>query len=235
MNNIFFLAIQGSYSVLEVSLYNNLTCIETITQDNFKASSSLIPVIQNLLNKNNLNLSNLNFIAVDQGPGAFTSLRVTISTVNGLAFASKIPLIGIDGLQALSAQVTNELEKAHTQNILITLLNAYNNDVYYKINNIYPNNYTKIELLLSHIKENFANKKITFAGNGAILHKDLILKELKEAFIEIYFVDILNANTEQIAKMALNIWEQDKTKLSFKLEPLYLKSQNFAITSKSNK
>ncbi|KKP23799.1 MAG: Peptidase M22 glycoprotease [candidate division TM6 bacterium GW2011_GWF2_28_16] len=232
MNNIFFLAIQGSYSVLEVALYKNFTCLTKIVQDNFKASSTLIPIIQDLLHKNNLDLSDLSFIAVDQGPGAFTSLRVTISTVNGLAFASKIPLIGIDGLEALAAQAANELKNTQDQDLLITLLNAYNNDVYYKINNIYPNNYTKINLLLTNIKENFLNKKIIFTGNGALLHKDLILKELKESSQDIFFLDIANANTEQIAKMAKNIWENDKSKLSFKLEPLYLKSQNFAIQSK---
>ncbi len=250
MNNTFFLAIQGSHSALDISLYNDSKLINNQTEDNFKASSKLIPIIKDLLNKNNLVLDDLSFIAIDQGPGAFTSLRVTIATVNGLAFAGKIPLIGIDGLESLSQQSSNNLDKNQSFDLLITLLNAYNNDVYFKINKISDNKlidiqndfeekkYIKIDLLLNYLKENFTNKKIVFTGNGVNLHKDLILEKLQNS-CNVSFLDITNSNSEQIAKMALDVWKKhlmlwknDKDKINFKLQPLYLKSQNFTIQSK---
>ncbi|MBU4269478.1 tRNA (adenosine(37)-N6)-threonylcarbamoyltransferase complex dimerization subunit type 1 TsaB [Candidatus Dependentiae bacterium] len=229
MDNLFFLSIQGSYSLLDISLFNNSNIIKNIKEDNFKASSLLIPIIQNLLKENNLKLENLAFIATDQGPGAFTSLRVTISTVNGLSFASKIPLIGIDGLDAISTQALKQIQNLQKTDVIVALLNAYNDDVYYKINSDKVENqkgYKKIDLLLSDLKNNFENQKIIFIGNAVNLHKDKILNIFDKNSA---FIDIQNASSQEIALIALDKFEKDKNCLSFKLTPLYLKSQNFAI------
>ena len=104
MNPTRFISIQGSYKQLELSLFDNNTCLQTIKDKNLKASSLLIPYLEKILAKNRLNFFDIKFICTDQGPGAFTSLRVTVSTINGLAFANQIPAVGIDGLDALSLE-----------------------------------------------------------------------------------------------------------------------------------
>ncbi len=48
-----------------------------------------------------LRFLDLAFIAAHQGPAPFTTLRVCLTTVNGFAFATGMPLIGINGLQEL--------------------------------------------------------------------------------------------------------------------------------------
>ena len=48
---------------------------------------SLIPIINNLLKKKNLNLSAIDYLAVNQGPGSFTGLRIGIATIKGMGFA----------------------------------------------------------------------------------------------------------------------------------------------------
>ncbi len=232
-----FLSIQGSYSNLELTLFQNEKNIQTISGNNLKASSKLILEIDSILKQNKINLSDLDFIAVNQGPGAFTSLRVVISTVNGIAFANKIPLIGIDGLDALSLQTLKEFDFSHSTTkptILISLLNAYNNEVYFSVNKIVenklekiiPNNYKKIDLFLDEIGKQFENEKILFTGNGTTLHKDLI----KERFGNnvIFQEKILQTpSAKQIGIMALEKCGQQNDQ--FKLKPLYLKSQAFAI------
>ncbi|GEM_PF-144025 len=52
----------------------------------------VLPMIDNLLLKHKLKLSDLTDIEVDQGPGSFTGLRVGISIANALSFALKIPV-----------------------------------------------------------------------------------------------------------------------------------------------
>ncbi len=245
-----FISIQGSYSKLELALFIGKSKISYIHEDNIKASSLLIPYIKQMLEKTNLKISDLDFICIDQGPGAFTSLRVTISTVNGIAFANQIPLIGIDGLDALSIEATRNVmlkNKSLKIGVTIPLLNAYNNEVFFCISkssstqssiqqkqnrqlhttNNTNHNYKKIDLLLSELKTNFKDQKILFTGNGAQLHKELIKQTFQDnAFI--YKKDVCSEN--QIAKMALEKWELIKNSKSFeyKLYPLYLKSQNFA-------
>jgi tRNA threonylcarbamoyladenosine biosynthesis protein TsaB len=241
MATTIFLSIQGSYTDLEIALFQNSLCKSQIKETNQKASSLLIPYIEKILKENSLTISDLNFISADQGPGAFTSLRVTISTINGLGFAKKIPLIGIDGLDALAQETLhNFFQKNQKENpeILISLLNAYNNDVYFAINRIINNQkleltslcdcakgYKKIDLLLDEIKKKFRDEKILFTGNGVQAHKDLIQENLGNSAI---FFPLQTCSTNQIAKMALEFWNK-KENLRTKLYPLYLKAQIFAV------
>ena len=250
MNTPFFLSIQGSYSNLELALYQGSNCLELIKEANIKSSSLLIPLISQILKNNSKQISDLDFIAIDQGPGAFTSLRVTITTVNGLAFASKIPLIGIDGLDALSEEaleITTEKHEDFNPEILVTLLNAYNNDVFFDINKITDSNtleptekinpkngYKKIDLLLEEIKNNFPESKIVFVGNGTRLHQNAIAKTFED---NILIIDKEVCSAATVARIALETWNQisrDTEKKEYKLSPLYLKSQSFAIRPKKN-
>src|SRR5579862_7433876 len=116
-----FISIEGCYTHVEVALFKNKTCIDSIVKNDVKASSHLIPYLDTLLKKNNVTLDDLSFIAIDQGPGAFTSLRVSIATVNGIAYAHKIPLIGVHGLDALCHQTAKTLVNK-TNTLIVCLL-----------------------------------------------------------------------------------------------------------------
>lgn len=243
--NTTFLSIEGSYSNLELELFQGQKSIQKFSDNNLKASSTLILKIDSILKQNKFSLSDLDFIAVNQGPGAFTSLRVVISTVNGISFSTKIPLIGIDGLNALSLQALKEFDrKEEKPSILISLLNAYSNEVYFSVNKVIenklekikPNGYQKIDLFLDEIKtlmsvhpvhpEQGRIERILFTGNGTILHKELILEKLGNNAI---FAEktLETASSTQIGIMALEKYNQQKQKV-FKLKPLYLKTQVFA-------
>lgn len=67
-----------------------------------KASGHLLAGIQGLMRAQGLTLTALDAIAYGRGPGAFTGLRTALAVAQGLAFAAQLPLIGVDGLQALA-------------------------------------------------------------------------------------------------------------------------------------
>ncbi len=57
-------------------------------------------------------------IAVISGPGSFTSLRIGVVTANALAYAQRLPIIGISkeeftDLPSLAAVVSKKLKHAH--------------------------------------------------------------------------------------------------------------------------
>jgi tRNA threonylcarbamoyladenosine biosynthesis protein TsaB len=56
-----------------------------------------------LLARAGVTLHDVNLFAVARGPGSFTGLRVGIATMQGLAFATGKPLIGVSALDALAA------------------------------------------------------------------------------------------------------------------------------------
>lgn len=59
----------------------------------FKAQM-VLPLIEKVLQKNKLDLTDLNEIKVKRGPGSFTGLRVGIAVANALGFALDIPVNG---------------------------------------------------------------------------------------------------------------------------------------------
>lgn len=68
-------------------------------------SDSIVPAIEKVLKDAKVSLAKLDVLVVGLGPGSFTSLRVGLSTVKGLAFAAGKPVIGIPSLDAVALNV----------------------------------------------------------------------------------------------------------------------------------
>jgi tRNA threonylcarbamoyladenosine biosynthesis protein TsaB len=69
------------------------------------ASQLLLPWVEELLTQAQINLSDLDAIAVGIGPGAFTGVRLGVAAVQGLAVCSNLPVISVASLDAIAAQV----------------------------------------------------------------------------------------------------------------------------------
>jgi tRNA threonylcarbamoyl adenosine modification protein YeaZ len=225
--NPLFLGIQGSYKRLELALFKGKQCLDVLTDTDIHASSLIIPYLKTILDRNRLKLEDISFLSVDNGPGAFTSLRVIISTVNSLAFATGIKLIGVDGLDAV-AEETIKLGYKTDDRLLIALLNAYNNDVYHAVYSCANDNltlcdikgYKKIDVFVDELVKKFPDKQFLFTGNGVSLLDKLKLAQIKSAPIEV-------ASAEQIGFIGLRNWELNN--VVSELQPIYLKEQTYAV------
>lgn len=93
-----------------------------------EASKELILAVNDVLTSMSIALSELTYIACNIGPAPFTTLRTVVVTVNGLGFATDIPLIGVNGLLCLAQEV-------HHQNYQRTyaINNAFGSEVYYAV------------------------------------------------------------------------------------------------------
>lgn len=70
-------------------------------------SEELLADINEILQKSDLKLHQINLLAIAVGPGSFTGLRIGLSTARALGKALKIPVAGISTLSAAAASVGN--------------------------------------------------------------------------------------------------------------------------------
>ncbi len=212
---LFFLAIQCTYESLEIGLYQGTTALDYMVEPKITASKYIIVHINTILTRNNITIKDLSFIAASQGPAPFTSLRVVLATVNGLQYATNLPLIGIDGLAVF-------INTYYQPPCTLALLNAYNNDCYYALrcNDSIKIGCKNIDTLLEEMRPCIQQHVQYCIGNAALLFAQKI-KTINSS-IEIPEHIPLYPPLDAIAQTALTQY-RSTTNVHKQLFPLYLK------------
>lgn len=65
-------------------------------------SETMLPMIENMLTKCALTVSDIDAFAVCNCPGSFTGVRIGVSLIKGLAFNTGKPCVGVSSLEALA-------------------------------------------------------------------------------------------------------------------------------------
>lgn len=216
-----FLAVHARYKDAQLGLFKGENLIELAADESKKISRNFIVLVDEMLKKNGLAFSDLTFIAAHQGPAPFTTLRVCITTVNGFAFATGIPLIGINGLQEL---VESNKQK---DGITVALLNAFGQEIYYGIDDPFNKSttfgYAPAEIFIKELAQRYQTP-LTFVGNGLELYGDAIKLSLGN---RAHFLSTDIVSLETIARSALGKWQRDETHQQ--LMPIYLKDYSTSI------
>ncbi|MCM1033677.1 MAG: tRNA (adenosine(37)-N6)-threonylcarbamoyltransferase complex dimerization subunit type 1 TsaB [Odoribacter sp.] len=72
----------------------------------------------------------LEAVAVSLGPGSYTGLRIGLSEAKGLAYALKIPLIGVKTLELLASRVMFSTDDVDPDSILVPMIDARRMEVF---------------------------------------------------------------------------------------------------------
>lgn len=104
------LAVDTSNAQIGLALYDGAQVHADVAwRSKERHTVELAPAISDLLVRCGLTMDGLAALGVALGPGSFTSLRVGLALVKGLAMARQIPLIGIPTLDILAyAQPSDE-------------------------------------------------------------------------------------------------------------------------------
>jgi tRNA threonylcarbamoyladenosine biosynthesis protein TsaB len=101
---IMLLAVDTSTSWIGLALYDGdrILC-EMNWQSRSHHTVELSPGIQELLTRCGVRAADIQALGVATGPGSFTSLRIGLALVKGMALALRIPVVGIPTLDVLAA------------------------------------------------------------------------------------------------------------------------------------
>ena len=187
-------------------------------------SIRMLPVIEQILNETEMQVTDLAAIAVSQGPGSFTGVRIGISTAKGLAKGANIPLIGIPTLEALAQQNSSTgnslicpMIDARRQNIFTALYKTSDSS---QITEIINPCIISLEELLAQIES-----PTIFTGNGAIAYWDTIQQTLGDTALQADLNKIQPSATA-IAALAHTRLSAGKTDSTHTLQPIYLRQTN---------
>ncbi len=94
------LAIETATETVSVALSIDGEVVERYEHAPRQHAELLLPWIEQLLAEAEIGFNALDAIAFSRGPGSFTSLRIGIGVVQGLAWASDLPVIPVSSLAA---------------------------------------------------------------------------------------------------------------------------------------
>lgn len=102
------LALEASAKSVSVAVTENGTLLAQAYQDRgLTHSVTLMPLLDGMLKTAGLTLDDMDIIAVAQGPGSFTGIRIGVSAAKGLAWAKALPCCGVSTLEAMAYGVTD--------------------------------------------------------------------------------------------------------------------------------
>jgi tRNA threonylcarbamoyladenosine biosynthesis protein TsaB len=128
-----------------------IVCKELATE-NFSHAEKLHVFIEQILAESNVRFSELNAIAVSQGPGSYTGLRIGVSSAKGFSYALNIPLIAVDTLQLLAKQINID------KGIILPMIDARRMEVF---SAMYDSNYNQIRATQAEIIDESSYKEIS--------------------------------------------------------------------------
>ena len=180
-------------------------------------ASELPLFIEELMHEARTNNWSIDAVALSQGPGSYTGLRIGASLAKGLCYGLNIPLIPVDTLQILCAAAASH-ELPHGA-ILCPMLDARRMEVY---TSLYTRECARTRDIEAKIidehafEQELATQTIYFFGNGAAKCKEII--QSKNA----YFIDDILPHAQYMGTLAENNPQLDIKDVAY-YEPYYLK------------
>ena len=190
-----------------------------IAEEGYSHAERLHVFIEEIIKEVGITFQDLIAIAVSQGPGSYTGLRIGVSAAKGFCYALDIPLIAVDTLQVMASQVTV------SSGLIIPMLDARRMEVY---SAIFNPKFEKIRAVQAEIitENSFEELQETlyFVGDCAEKCKTVLTKENY-----IFLDEIKYPSAKEMSGLSFEKYQKNETVDVAYFEPYYLK--DFMITT----
>lgn len=177
------LGIDSSGMVASAAVLDDDAVLAEYTVNHKKThSQTLLPMIDEIVNMLELDMSEITAIATAGGPGSFTGLRIGASTVKGLAGVLKIPVISVPTLEGLAYNMYG------AKGLICPIMDARRNQVYTGIYSFENDELCckmqqcaiSIEELCNKLK--VMGEHVVFLGDGVPVFREYIEENLEISF-----------------------------------------------------
>jgi tRNA threonylcarbamoyladenosine biosynthesis protein TsaB len=164
--------------------------------------------------------------AISLGPGSFTGLRIGVSTVKGLSFATGKPVAGVSTLDVLASQI------APTSHLICPILDARKKEVYAAFYRYGEGDCLKRLSTYMAIRPEDLAKKIEqptiFLGNGVKTYGDFLLSALPSlAIFPPALLHLPHGST--VAKLGFELLEKGERLDISAFTPIYVRPSEAEI------
>lgn len=180
------LSLETSSSVCSVALHRAGILVGQSELRLEKSHSSHLSVLAHqLLENTGHTLQDLAAVAVSDGPGSYTGLRIGAAAAKGLCYALEIPLVAVSTLRALAGQVAAVTSRA-SDYLFCPMLDARRMEVYTALythdaqETLAP---TPLILDADALAEQIAHRRLLCFGNGAVKFEPLVAENPNVSFL----------------------------------------------------
>lgn len=234
------LAIETTGAEASVALIDeNGKVFENVSTQKLNHLQNLMPMMDDLLKKCRLSIGDVSYIAVSEGPGSFTGIRIGVASARALAQALEIDTISVPTLTSFLYNVPDY------RGVICPIFDARRSQVYsgaYRwtsaeayVQLIPDGAYELAELLdkVSSLPEGETGliegkKEITFFGDGVPVYREEILNwqdlSSNDNIRVLFAAEEVNLQkASSIARLGVELCQKGKIKVFYDLKPVYLR------------
>jgi tRNA threonylcarbamoyladenosine biosynthesis protein TsaB len=184
------LAIDTSTEICSVCIVDgDRVAAEYVSKSSLTHTERLLPAIQNLISELKWQPKQLEGLAVINGPGSFTGLRIGLSVAKGLALGLDLRVVTASALHMAAQQVPGE-------GWICPVMDARRGEVfsclYQRLDEYFILFRQPISIQPEQMMEFIPHETVRFCGPGAYLYRDVFAKR---PYAEFVFEDFILART----------------------------------------
>lgn len=197
---------------------NGRILAEEFVNNGYTHSVTLMPIIEKVLKVSETSVSDLDLLAITNGPGSFTGVRIGIASAKGICDAANIPSFAVSTLEAIAKPLS-------TKDVLaVSVMDARCNQVYTASFYMGKRETEDRAILISELLNELKKEKrdIILIGDGAWMCYEKMQSELCGISVADEEIRLVHAsNIGFLAEEKVNNGEEPVK--SEKLLPFYLR------------
>jgi tRNA threonylcarbamoyladenosine biosynthesis protein TsaB len=221
------LALETATLAGSIAIFDDAEGLISEVRVNLKIAHSerLMPSIQWLLEASRMSIGDIDAFSLSIGPGSFTGLRIGLSTVKGLSYATRKPVVAVPTLEAFARMLP------YCAYMICPMFDARKKQVYAALFRWEKRTFRKVmdetavapHVLLKEIRE-----PVVFMGEGAKLYKNQIMDALGENALFAPEAG-MSPSASPVAEIGAEKIRQGETADPVALTPLYIRKSEAEI------